>query len=196
MRVSKRQVLSGLLAVAVTGCTSKFPTYRGPEVTKLEVHKTDRVLKVFHGNTLLARHRVELGFGPTGHKQFEGDGRTPEGRYYIDRRNPNSSFYLSLGISYPSRRDIAFARSKGLSPGWRYFPARSAQSQRRIRSGLDGGMHCGDKQGNAPALRDGEDWHDHRSVPLTLSRQRPSSTRSCPRVPETTTGPYYAHQAT
>jgi murein L,D-transpeptidase YafK len=111
-----------LAVVALAGCSeSKFTTYNGPEVTKLEVHKEDRVLKVFHGNRLLKQHVIELGFGAVGHKQYEGDGKTPEGRYRIDRRNPNSSFYLSLGISYPNARDIAYARSQGKEPGGEIF---------------------------------------------------------------------------
>ncbi|EPX77699.1 L,D-transpeptidase family protein [Litoreibacter arenae] len=90
-------------------------------MTKLEIHKTQRVLRVFSGNRMLKSYPIDLGFGATGHKQFEGDGRTPEGRYTIDRRNPNSSFYLSLGISYPNDADRAFAESVGKSPGGDIF---------------------------------------------------------------------------
>lgn len=114
----------GLLLAALlvlSACSSKFITYNGPEVTKIEVHKSDRVMKLFHGNRLLKKYEVELGFGPEGHKQFEGDGKTPEGRYRINRRNPNSSFYLSLGISYPNARDVAYARARGRSPGGDIF---------------------------------------------------------------------------
>jgi murein L,D-transpeptidase YafK len=78
-------------------------------------------VKVFHGNRLLRQHSMALGFGSTGHKQFEGDGKTPEGRYTIDRRNPNSSFYLSLGISYPNARDRAYAAALGKEPGGDIF---------------------------------------------------------------------------
>ncbi|MEM7723501.1 MAG: L,D-transpeptidase family protein, partial [Pseudomonadota bacterium] len=66
-------------------------------------------------------YEIELGFAPEHHKQIEGDGRTPEGRYYIDRRNPNSAFYLSLGISYPNAADIAAAEALGESPGGDIF---------------------------------------------------------------------------
>lgn len=117
-------LLRGLLLASLlvlSACSSKFVTYNGPEVTKLEIHKTQRILRVFHGNRLLKTYEVDLGFGAQGHKQVEGDGRTPEGRYTIDRRNPNSSFYLSLGISYPNARDRAFAQSIGKSPGGDIF---------------------------------------------------------------------------
>ncbi len=112
--------MAGILGLAA-GCSSKFARYDGPEVTKLQIFKERRVLQVFHGTRMLEQYPVELGFGATGHKQFEGDGKTPEGRYRIDRRNPNSSFYLSLGISYPNARDIAFARAAGRDPGGDIF---------------------------------------------------------------------------
>ena len=54
-------------------------------------------------------------------KQIKGDGRTPEGNYYIDRKNPNSQFYLSVGISYPNAEDRAYAKSIGKSPGGDIF---------------------------------------------------------------------------
>ncbi len=125
MKISRRSVtLGGLLGTGMflSACShNKFIKYRGPEVTKLEVFKTDRTLKVWSKRRLLKTYEVDLGFGPTGHKQFEGDGKTPEGRYIIDRRNPNSSFYLSLGISYPNAADIAYARARGKSPGGDIF---------------------------------------------------------------------------
>lgn len=117
-------LLRGLFLVALlalSACSSKFITYNGPEVTKLELHKGQRILRLFHGNRVLKTYKVDLGFGPRGHKQVEGDGRTPEGRYTIDRRNPNSSFYLSIGISYPNAADRAYARSIGKSPGGEIF---------------------------------------------------------------------------
>ena len=60
---------------------------------------------------------IALGGNPIGDKEHEGDSRTPEGRYIIDAKNPNSSFYKSLHISYPDRNDRAAARQKGVSPG-------------------------------------------------------------------------------
>lgn len=76
---------------------------------------------MIHHDEVLKSYKVELGFEPNGHKQFEGDGRTPEGTYIIDRRNPNSAFHLSLGISYPNEADMAYAHTKGKSPGGDIF---------------------------------------------------------------------------
>jgi len=86
-------------------------------VTFITVDKADRKLALWHGKTLIKTYRIALGGNPLGHKQQEGDSRTPEGRYVIDRKNPKSSFYLSLHISYPNRADIASAHSRGVSPG-------------------------------------------------------------------------------
>lgn len=109
-------------AAALSGCVSKsVPTYTGPEVTRIVVDKGARQMALMHQDAVLRSYDIELGFAPEGHKQFEGDGRTPEGRYYIDRRNPNSAFYLSIGISYPNTQDRAFARARGKSPGGDIF---------------------------------------------------------------------------
>lgn len=82
------------------------------------VDKSDRTLTVFQrGQVLRVFHGLQFGDVPFGHKQFQGDERTPEGRYTIDLRNPQSSYYLSLRISYPNANDRAFARQWGRSPG-------------------------------------------------------------------------------
>lgn len=113
-------VLGG--AATLAGCgTGKFRRYDGPEVTRLRLHKGQRKLFLDHGLKVLAAYDVGLGFAPEGHKRFEGDGRTPEGAYVIDRRNPDSKFHLSIGISYPNAEDQAFAAAQGLSPGGDIF---------------------------------------------------------------------------
>ena len=65
-----------------TGCASKFKTYDGPEVTRVTVHKAARRMYLWHHDRPLAAFEVDLGFAPEGHKQFEGDGRTPDW-YYV-----------------------------------------------------------------------------------------------------------------
>lgn len=111
-------LLGGL--VACSG-GSKFKSYNGPEVTRIVVFKEKRRMYLFHHNQVLKSYEIELGFAPTGDKYVEGDGRTPEGRYRIDRRNPRSSFHLSIGISYPNTADVARAASLGKSPGGDIF---------------------------------------------------------------------------
>lgn len=113
-----------LLAVclAVTACSSgKFKTYNGPAITHVVVHKNDRRMYLLHHDKVLESYDIDLGFAPSGDKQIEGDGKTPEGLYYIDRRNPNSRFHLSIGISYPNAADRAAAHAIGKSPGGDIF---------------------------------------------------------------------------
>lgn len=109
------------LALAACGGRSKFRRYNGPEVTQILVDKGDRRMRLLHHGKVLKEYKFDLGFAPVGDKVIEGDGKTPEGAYYIDRRNPNSRFHLSLGISYPNEQDIAEARALGKSPGGDIF---------------------------------------------------------------------------
>lgn len=117
--------LAGLLAssflTACSGRDTKFRGYNGPQVTRIVLYKGRRKLRLLHNNDVLRSYRVRLGFAPVGHKQVEGDGRTPEGHYQIDRKNPNSRFHLSVGISYPNRADRSAAAALGASAGGDIF---------------------------------------------------------------------------
>jgi len=109
-------------ALALSGCgQSKFRKYDGPEVTQILVRKEERRMYLLHGNQALKVYEIGLGGNPVGDKQFEGDLKTPEGGYYIDRRNPNSRYHLSLGISYPNNADRADAKALGKEPGGDIF---------------------------------------------------------------------------
>lgn len=109
-------------AFTLSSCSSsKFKRYNGPQVTQILVDKSDRKMWLLHGSRALAEFDFDLGFAPTGHKEIEGDGRTPEGVYFIDRRNPNSAYHLSIGISYPNDADRAWAAEQGKSPGGDIF---------------------------------------------------------------------------
>ena len=79
------------------------------------------VASVDGARKVLKAYDIGLGFAPVGHKQFEGDGKTPEGQYFISHKNPDSQYHLSLGISYPNEADIAFAEAEGKSPGGDIF---------------------------------------------------------------------------
>jgi murein L,D-transpeptidase YafK len=86
------------------------------------VDKSDRTLTLFSDGALIKTYTgIQFGDAPLGHKQFEGDERTPEGYYTIDARNPNSAYHLSLRISYPNAADRAFAAAQGRSPGGDIF---------------------------------------------------------------------------
>ena len=120
-RVTRRTILLGALATILSGCANKFRTYRGPEVTRVRVYKGQRMIVLDGPEGVLRTIPMGLGFAPEGHKQFEGDGRTPEGAYVVDKRNPDSTDHLSVGISYPNQADIAFAEAQGRSPGGDIF---------------------------------------------------------------------------
>lgn len=72
---------------------------------RIEIHKKARTLRVFDSEILIKTFTVALGFAPVGDKEFEGDGKTPAGSFYVFTKNPESKFNLSLGISYPSVDD-------------------------------------------------------------------------------------------
>lgn len=118
-------VVIALVAVGfLAGCSSqqiRVPKYTGPDVTQIVVNKAARRMYLLHDRTILKSYDIALGFQPNGDKQIEGDGRTPEGVYFIDRRNPNSAFFLSIGISYPNAQDIADAAAMGKSAGGDIF---------------------------------------------------------------------------
>ncbi len=109
------------LGFSLASCSTKFQTYTGPAVTQVQVSKSQRKLYLLHNADVIVSYDIALGFAPVGHKQVEGDGKTPEGLYYITHRNPNSSYYLSLGISYPNDQDRAAAAALGKPPGGDIF---------------------------------------------------------------------------
>ena len=82
----------------------------------LVVWKKKRVLALYRNSKIIKSYRIRLGFSPQGQKEKEGDGKTPEGKYYITHKNPNSKFYLSLGINFPNQSDKKRALQRGLNP--------------------------------------------------------------------------------
>ncbi|PZR16194.1 MAG: hypothetical protein DI539_17955 [Flavobacterium psychrophilum] len=93
------------------------PLPKGVNIDKLIVHKDERVMEAYSGNTLIKTYSIALGKNPVGHKQFEGDNKTPEGKYTINARNPRSAYHKNLGVSYPNEADKATAEKMGKSPG-------------------------------------------------------------------------------
>jgi len=92
------------------------------QVDLVRIDKSERTLTLFaEGRPVRTYTGIQLGDAPVGPKRFEGDERTPEGRYTIDYGNPNSAYHLSLHISYPNVADRAYARSRGRSPGGLIF---------------------------------------------------------------------------
>jgi murein L,D-transpeptidase YafK len=92
-----------------------------PAIDRIVVEKSQRRMDLMSGDTVVRSYEIALGSEPEGDKQEEGDGRTPEGRYIVEGRNPTSAFHLSLKISYPDAADRADAVSRGVSPGGDIF---------------------------------------------------------------------------
>lgn len=88
-----------------------------PLADRVVVRKAKRRLHLMRNGVTLRTFKVALGLRPEGHKQSEGDFRTPEGNYHLTRRNPNSEYFLSIQVDYPNSQDLARARSQGLRPG-------------------------------------------------------------------------------
>jgi murein L,D-transpeptidase YafK len=101
-----------LLAVSVPMSASAQTTVPGG--LRIVVHKAARTLEVFDNDKQIKSYTVAIGFSPVGDKEIEGDGRTPEGDFYIFVKNDKSSYYLSLGVSYPSREDAYRGLTKKL----------------------------------------------------------------------------------
>ncbi|MBE2278208.1 MAG: L,D-transpeptidase family protein [Rhodobacteraceae bacterium] len=81
------------------------------------IEKSARRLSLIRDGKTLRSYSVALGFDPQGDKERQGDGRTPEGHFVIDRRNGTSAYRLSLGLDYPQKDDIARGRAGGYDPG-------------------------------------------------------------------------------
>lgn len=89
----------------------------GAKADFIKIEKAKHRLTLMRGNTILKEYRVALGPDSKGPKRREGDGKTPEGIYYIEGRNPRSAYHLSLRVSYPNKQDRELARCGGFSPG-------------------------------------------------------------------------------
>ena len=109
-----------ILALAALALWYFYPGKRLPDDTvidRLLVLKSKRRMVAFSNGRPVKTYMIALGGNPTGHKQFEGDRKTPEGIYAINDRNPNSAYHKNLGVSYPNEKDLAFAGMHGRSPG-------------------------------------------------------------------------------
>ncbi len=98
-----------LICLSATGLSA--------DVDAVLVEKGKRKMHLLSEGTVVKSYDISLGDRPEGHKQRQGDERTPEGRYIIDYRNPHSAYHLSLHISYPNRADRERARQRGVDPG-------------------------------------------------------------------------------
>jgi murein L,D-transpeptidase YafK len=92
----------------------------GP-VDRIVIEKAARRMHLYQAGQRKHSYDVALGFAPSGDKARQGDGRTPEGLFRVDRRNDRSAYHLSIGIDYPRPSDIARAKAGGFDPGGDIF---------------------------------------------------------------------------
>ena len=81
------------------------------------VFKSSNSLYLFSDGDIINQYKIGLGYKPKGDKKEQGDYKTPEGKYTLDWRNPDSKFYKSIHISYPNKKDIAYAKKNDLKTG-------------------------------------------------------------------------------
>ena len=87
------------------------------EIDKLVVLKGERIMHAYSNGSVIRTYKISLGKNSVGHKQAEGDYRTPEGDYFINSRNDESGYHRNLGISYPNKADRDAAMKSNVSPG-------------------------------------------------------------------------------
>ena len=88
-----------------------------PRAELVLVKKSERKMYLIQNDIPFKEYRVAFGANPEGHKQQEGDERTPEGKYILDYKKSDSAFYKAIHISYPNAQDLKRARAKGVNPG-------------------------------------------------------------------------------
>jgi murein L,D-transpeptidase YafK len=111
------QILSTLLVLMGTAQALPGAAAEIVSADHVVVHKAQHKLYLYRGSRLLGEYRVALGLRPVGTKEREHDFRTPEGRYFLARRNTRSDYFLSIQVSYPNKDDELRARNNRWAPG-------------------------------------------------------------------------------
>ena len=100
-----------------------FSMEKGP-ADNILIEKKERRLTLISKGEVLKTYKIALGGNPNGPKERQGDNKTPEGTYFIDSRNKDSRYHISLHISYPNEKDKKRAKELGVSAGRRYHDPR------------------------------------------------------------------------
>jgi len=104
-----------VMSAIMTNASAKESDF--PLADMVVVEKENRKLHLMRGGKPFRTFDIALGMYPIGDKRREGDQKTPEGMYWLDMRNPDSDFFLSIHVSYPNTLDRREARNNGLNPG-------------------------------------------------------------------------------
>ena len=114
-RLALAALALGLAAFAPTPAVATSEVLQAAD--KVLVVKSEHRLYLLRGGQPFKSYRVVFGLNPTGHKEREGDYRTPEGSYLLDGRNSQSDYFLSIHVSYPNEQDMDHARRNRWKPG-------------------------------------------------------------------------------
>jgi len=110
-------ILMFVVTMPFLTCVADDRLSKNAHADKVLVLKSERTLALLDHGKVLKKYKVALGGTPVGKKEKQGDHKTPEGLYILDRRNEHSQFYRSLHISYPNAEDREQARKSGAAPG-------------------------------------------------------------------------------
>ncbi len=87
------------------------------DIDLVKVDKSENKMYLLDNGKIIKEYHVSFGASPKGHKEQEGDQKTPEGIYTLDYKKEDSSFYRAMHVSYPNQADLDNAKSKGVSAG-------------------------------------------------------------------------------
>ncbi len=102
------------MATGASLWTSSAYAADGELADRVVVHKSEHKLYLYNGEHLMGVYKVALGLSPVGQKERERDFRTPEGHYFLARRNTRSDYFLAIQVSYPNKQDEAAGPQEGL----------------------------------------------------------------------------------
>lgn len=125
-------LLITLIALDSTLHTQTTALMKDLKNPRLVITKSKRTLEVFDSDKRIKSYTMVLGFDPKGDKETEGDGRTPEGDFYVFTKNPESRFHLSLGVSYPGKEDAIRGLKAGLISQQEYDEILTAIAEQRM----------------------------------------------------------------
>ena len=116
-KVKPMKVIVKIIAAAFVFLLYAGAAYSEQAADMVIVEKSESRLYLMRAGEAIASFHVVFGSNPKGHKQQQGDERTPEGQYVLGYKNAGSAFYKSIHISYPNAKDREEARKRGVRPG-------------------------------------------------------------------------------
>src|SRR5579872_5327684 len=121
LAVGRRGAAAVFVVLAAVGASAPLYAQDAAAIDRIIVLKRQRVLELLHQGQVVKSYPIDLGLNPVGPKQRQGDNRTPEGLYSIDRHQVESHYHLALHISYPSPADTTRAQADQVDPGGAVF---------------------------------------------------------------------------